>query len=413
MRKLNKLLEKINQIDLRLFIIATIAVYYVLYWGSFQNFINDIDHCNLAFCDFVAFYYPAGKAILSHSPIPDGFYYSNFAAILLSPFALFQEKTAIILWGMLQMIISAVFYIMIVKQLSKDKLSAYIFTFLFFTSSPLLNNFKWGQFSIFITSGILGAFFLYENGKRNLSAFLLGVMVAIKFYPIIFLLPFIIKRDWKFVILCIVMVVSCLVLIPLPITGFTPINLTHLASGEQVVQVLQSEAIHYNVNTQYLPSAIARYFNLPTYSTIYTLLVVGSYLVVVYILFLLFRISKSKIPRSLIWSCGLLFTTIPLWIPSAWPHYFVYLPFLQIMVFRELKPQMDNIKRGLFILWVFSVVLSNILIEQAVHNWYKYIGLGVLLWSNMAILLLFSIILWRKLNPKITKTDMGSQIAEP
>ena len=55
MTKLNRLLRWITLIDYRLLIIAILGGYYFIYWGSFQNFINDIDHCQLAFCDFVAF----------------------------------------------------------------------------------------------------------------------------------------------------------------------------------------------------------------------------------------------------------------------------------------------------------------------------------------------------------------------
>jgi alpha-1,2-mannosyltransferase len=394
MTKQNKLIGFIKKIDFRLFIIAILITYYVLYWGNFQNFINDIDHCQLTFCDFVSFYYPAGKAILNHTQIPAGFYYSNFAAVLLTPFALFREKTATILWGVLQVILIGLFYFFANKQLTKDKISSYIFTFLFFTSAPLLNNIKWGQFSILITAGIWGAFILYKNDRRILSALLLGLMIAIKFYPAIFLLLFFFKRDWKYLFFCCAVAVVCLVLIPLPFMGFSPGLLPHLIPGEQVSQLFQSAVIRDNIDTQYLPSVIARYFNLPINSFIYTFMTIGSYLVVIFMIYLAYLVSKSSFPGSLFWVCGLLFITFPFWIPSAWPHYFVYLPCLQIMAFQEISRQKNDMRRLSLILWIFSIVLSSILTMQAVHNWYKYIGLGSLLWSNLTILLLFFIILW-------------------
>ena len=144
MTKPNKIIGLFKRIDYRLVIIGILIVYYALFWGSFQNFINDIDHCSLAFCDFVAFYYPAGKAILAHLPLPDGFFYSNFAAVLLAPFALFQEKTATILWGVLQVILTGLFFLTTSKQLAKDKIPGYVFTFLFFSPvqpcSTILNG---------------------------------------------------------------------------------------------------------------------------------------------------------------------------------------------------------------------------------------------------------------------------------
>ena len=407
MTKTNKIIELFKRIDYRLVIIAILIVYYALYWGSFQNFINDIDHCSLAFCDFVAFYYPAGKAILAHLPLPDGFYYSNFAAVLLAPFALFQEKTATILWGVLQAILTGLFFLTTSKQLAKDKIPGYVFTFLFFTSSALFNNLKWGQFSILITAGIWGAFLLYENGRRDLSALLLGVMVAIKFYPAIFLLPFIFKRDWIYLLVSSVTAAVCLLLIPLPFMGFSNGMLSQLTPIERAVQLLQSVAIH-NIDTQYLPSVIARSFNIPINTPIITILSVVGYLIVLFSAFIAYRISRSAVPGGLFWACGLLFATIPFWISSAWPHYFVYLPCLQIMAFHEITRQGSPLKRSSLILWMFSVVLSNILTMQAVHSWNKYIGLGSLFWSNLAILMLFSMILWRYVKPKPSKTGDGS-----
>ena len=57
--------------------------------------------------------------------------------------------------------------------------------------------------------------------------------------------------------------------------------------------------------------------------------------------------------------------------------------------------QKEGSNRTIFFLWVISVVLSSILIMQAVQNWYKYIGLGSLLWSTLAILAAISIIVSR------------------
>ena len=407
MTKPNKLIGLIKRIDYRLWIIAILIVYYGLYWGSFQNFINDIDHCQLAFCDFVAFYYPAGKAILNHTQIPGGFYYSNFAAILLSPFAFLRGETATIIWGALQVILSGLFFLITSKQLIKGKVSGYVFTFLFLTCSALLNNFKWGQFSILITVGIWGAFLLYENGKRNLSALLLGSMVAIKFYPAIFLLPFIFKRDWKYLIVSTITAAICLLLVPLPFMGFSSSMLFQLAPGERITQLLQSVAIH-NIDTQYFSSVIARSLNIPINSPVSDILVAAGYLVVIFTIFMAYRVSRSEIPGGLFCACGLLFATIPFWISSSWPHYFVYLPILQIMAFQEINRDGAPIKRSLLILWIFSVVLSSILTMQAVQSWNKYIGLGSLFWSNLAILQLFSMILWSYIKPNRSKAEHGS-----
>ena len=121
----------------------------------------------------------------------------------------------------------------------------------------MLNNFKWGQFSILITAGIWGAFLLYENGKRNLSAVLLGLMIAIKFYPAFFLLPFLFKRDWKYLLVSSATAAICLLLVPLPFLGFSEGLPSQFLPGERITWLLQSVAIH-NIDTQYFPSVMAR-----------------------------------------------------------------------------------------------------------------------------------------------------------
>ncbi|MFN2215374.1 MAG: glycosyltransferase family 87 protein [Anaerolineales bacterium] len=385
----------LKSIDLRYVFFIAIIAYYIFYWGNFQTFINDIDHCEIAFCDFVQFYYPAGSAILHHTPLPEGFYYSNFAAVLLAPLALFKEKTAIILWGVIQVILSGSFFLLISKYLVKNNVFGYLFTFLFFTSSPLINNFKWGQFSILIMLGIWGAYLLYENRKHNLSAILLGIMVAIKFFPALFLIPFILKKDWKYLLVCAATIVVCLFLIPLPFTGLSNVLITQPGQTAPISGVFQSQDILGNIDSQYFPSVIARFFNIMIPSSAFTLLTLASYLVVFAIIYFAYRVLKSGIPNNLIWVCALLFTTFVFWIPSAWPHYFIFIPVLQIMVLQEMVGQKERSNRTLFFLWVISVVLSSILIMQAVQNWYKYIGLGSLLWSTLAILAAISIIVSR------------------
>ena len=65
------------------------------------------------------------------------------------------------------------------------------------------------------------------------------------------------------------------------------------------------------------------------------------------------------------------------------------------MAFQEFTRPGAVMKRLSLIQWIFSIVLSNILIMQAVDSWNKYIGLGSLFWSNLAILLLMTNVLWK------------------
>jgi alpha-1,2-mannosyltransferase len=383
-------------LDPRALIIAAVFVYYVFYYRSFGNFILNIDHCELAFCDFQKFYYLAGKAVLEHGPLPPGFYYSNFAAILFAPLALFPLPISMVVWGVLQVAQALLLFLLPNLGLLKDKLSKGVFAFLFITSASLLHDFKWGQISLLVTLGVFGAFFLYAGRRRTWSAILLGTMIAVKFYPAIFLLYFLFKRDWKSLLVCGAAALACLVVIPILVMGLAQALSSQLFAGQSAAGLVTSLAL-VNTNTQYFASVIARYFNLSIASGGFRILTIAGYLAILPVLYLAWKVSKSKIENAGFWAFGLLSATIPFWIPSSWSHYFIFMPILQAMLFQEFIRRDFPARKLIFVLWLIAVLFSSILAAQAMRDWFAYVWTGLVFWSTLLTLMMTWVVLRRRL----------------
>lgn len=369
-----------------------IAAYYVLYWGSFANFTAAIDHNPTLYPDFAEFYYPAGKAILENTALPESFYYSTFAAFLFAPFALFPLPAALMIWGVVQLALIFLLFRVSAGRLPKIPALGYIFTFLFFTSAALLNNLKWGQVSTLIFLGVFAAFLYYEQNKPTLSALVLSVVIAIKFFPAIFLIYFILLKDWKYLFTCLLMTLAWLVLIPALVFGLAEAIRGQLAVTGHAATMVRLLAMD-NIDSQYFASVIARVLRFPILSTVTDFLVYAGYAWTGLVIYVVYRITRARITDAAFWCWGLLAATIPFWIPSAWPHYFVFLPYLQTLAFQRLPELQPRWRRPAVVLWIFSILLSSILIAQAVQNWFRYVGIGALFWSNFFVLSLAIMIL--------------------
>jgi hypothetical protein len=383
----SKFIARFKQFDYRLLILGVIFIYFALYWGNFHNFILDIDHCELTFCDFQKFYYPAGRAVLEQAPLPDGFYYSNFVALFFAPLALLSLPVATFIWGVVQVVAAALMLLIPGAVLLKDAPSKRLYTFLLFTSAPLLNNFKWGQVSLLIVLGVLCAFILYARGHRFWSALLLGTLITVKFFPAVFLIYFLLRKDWKYLLVCMGTFLTTFFLIPMLVLGpARALQLQANASGD-AMQMVTSLAVR-NTDTQYFASVIARYFKIPFDSMTFSLLTGLGIALLLAILFLVWKITRSQVEHAGLWACALLLMTFPFWIPSAWPHYFLFLPLIHSMLFQKIRRSALRGGKWLFILWLFSILFACILAAQALQDWFTYVWMGLIFWSNLFTLLL-------------------------
>jgi len=361
-------------------LLGALFFYYFITWGSLQNFNQKFDTCESLFCDFIIHYYPTAQSVFESKEPVYGYLYSPFFAILTSPLANLPIESATQIWGIIQIILTLLLFIAPLSTLQLDSLKRQlIYTGIFFTSLPVLHNFKWGQVSALMPLTIIAAWIAHQKGKPIWAGILLGFSTSIKYYPGIFILYFLLKKDkhtvFSFILTCFVL----LFLLPIFILGFDGwFNFMNVAI--QKLSIL-SDTIS-NPNTQYFPYVLIRLLDIDT-SRLFVIKALRYFSlgIALFNIVLLWLVNKNKLDSNGLISISLLFCTLPFLIETSWHHYFIFLPFLQIsfLLFEG--------KIWLKILSILSIILSSIFIFNFFPNWESYTKWGFSLFSSLAILI--------------------------
>ncbi len=380
-------------------LVAAICAYYWYQWRTLHGFVTAMDHGDDLFGDLTAFYYPMAQNIFSAKLPVDGYYYSAFFALLISPLGTVSIAQAKLLWGIAQVIFTGLLGIVSgAKLLELSRAGKVFFILLFLTSFPLLHNFKWGQISVLITLCVLSAIWLYKNEYYILSGILLAFAVSIKYYPIIFIVYPLLKRDYRFLIAFSLSVLTFFAVIPSIALG--PVEWIHF---EKAVSILISDAkFAEDVNSQYFGHVILRAFPLedaPFKKKILSLILqgLGGFALLVNI-GLIWTIQKRHAQNALALSVSLLFLSLPFIIQTSWPHYFVYLPFCQAAALVQIM-QFQKTGKGFKLtlaLTSLSCMASSLFAFNLFPGWSDYNKIGMLFISNFLLLLAFYQILWIK-----------------
>jgi len=72
-----------------------------------------------------------------------------------------------------------------------------LYVMLVLCSMAVVHNFRWGQFSSIVVVCVLAALVLYERGHRTSVGALIALGAAVKIWPGLLLIYFLIKRDWR------------------------------------------------------------------------------------------------------------------------------------------------------------------------------------------------------------------------
>ncbi|MEW6242485.1 MAG: glycosyltransferase 87 family protein, partial [Chloroflexota bacterium] len=227
--------------------------------------------------------------------------------------------------------------------------------------------------------------------------------IAVKFFPAIFLLYFFFRRDWKYLFVCLFVVLLCVLVIPAMVIGPSETIQSQLTISEHATAMMRALAMD-NIDSQYFASVITRIMYMPITSQFTKILIIAGYLIAASAVYLVYRISEAQIEYSAFWAWGILSATIPFWIPSAWPHYFVYLPFLQVLAYCHISNINLRWRKPAIVLWIFSLTFSSIFITHIVQNWFRYVGFGSLFWSSIFILTVILIILLPNLAKRNTQS---------
>ena len=373
-----------------LLVAATMIAFYRWTWHDLATFSLFIDRCPTLFCDFDNHFYPQGKAILSSDAPVRGFFYPAPFALLLAPIGSLPRISALELWGVLTAVATAALFtvpfVWAPGVFGGTWRRAALYTFAFASCAPVLHNFKWGQVSVPLTLLVLLSLWLAERRSRTAAGIVLGVGIATKYYPGIFLLYFLVRRDWRTVSSAIAMV-AALFILTAAVLGVEPTVRFQLL----VNRAIQAEQrwIAMDANSQYVAYLALRRISGAVDIGMLGLATCLGYLVCAINVGLLWIAQHRWKPGTSYWAAVLVFTATPFWIPTSWPHYFVYLPALQMFAVHDLSTQTGpTITRSLqWGLVTASIALaSSMALVYAAGSWMDYSSAGYLFASNACLL---------------------------
>lgn len=363
---------------------------YAVTWRSIAGFQVAIDTCARPFCDFAAFYYPMGEVVFQTALPLKGFVYSPFIAIVLSIFPALGFDASLVLWGILQAI-AIVFYIILFRKLVPAGLPIQLlFIVLTLSSFPILHAFSWGQVGIFTTASILGALALYERSQRTLAAVLLAFGLSFKFFPIIFLAPFVFRRDIRF--LSFIGVACAIFLFFIPYLFLGADNTLSFYSG-LVEEYRNFDWVITNYNTQHFPNVFMRLgealgMNAGDYLPFLRWI---SYGIAAINMGLVYLVQRAHLQHSNLWSFHIIFLTIPLVLLTSWPADLVYVSFAQgLLTWYRLEerkpPERTSWRNATLVLLLASIICSNIFFFNLIGDHERYGFIGFIFWSNLFLL---------------------------
>lgn len=366
-----------------------VLAYYWWVWGSLNGFVEAVDWYTKPFGDFAIFYYKMGQRVLESSGAVPGFYYSPGFAVALGLFGFFNAQTALVLWGGIQVLAVAA----LAGLSHRAAMGAHLHGFplsllLVLTSFPVLHNFAWGQASIFLVLALLAGLLMAERKRWIGAALFLTLAAAIKYYPVVFLIPFLIRKNWKLAAQFLGLTAILTVILPALVLGWREtIGLyAFLLQKSHNVQLAAG-----GPNSQYVVNVLMRWLS-PAKEWIepvrFGIAAVGFLIVEANVIIMVFLRRRNEISFTR-WSVLLLFLSIPFFVSTSWPHYLVYIPFCQLFLYRELTAEHQSRPIGdmvSMILLATSVGLSSVFAFQVAGSWQAYNGWGLLFLSNALML---------------------------
>lgn len=238
-----------------------------------------------------------------------------------------QPEAALWAWGLIQGILLLVLFCLpLLKLIPLRPIGLALYTAVFVTSFPLLHNTKWGQVSVLLTGSIVAAFHVHQMNRRVLAGVLIGFATAIKYYPAVFLLFFLLRRDLRVCISALIATAVFYALIPMAFMGLerwqTFEALTHR-------NVSAAGWVSGDPNSQYVANVVARWITLaatPPAPPLFDALRWGGYAIFLANMIMVWIIKSREERDQCVLSMTLLFLSLPFVIKTSWPHYFSYLP---------------------------------------------------------------------------------------
>jgi hypothetical protein len=246
---------------------------------------------------------------------------------------------------------------------------------------------------VFTAVCILGALVFLEHDRRAFAAALLAFAASFKFFPVIFLVPFILRHNIRFLLYVVIACSVFLIAIPCLLLG--------IGDTLNFYSTLLDSYRHFdwviaNYNSQHFPHVLLRLMDAAGFdaSVYLPLLRWISYGIPLLNMGLIFGIQRARLSHADMWSFHLIFLTIPFILATSWPVDLVYLQFGQALLAWKIL-EVDHAlswkyplpaRKVASLLLLISIMISNIVFFNLIGNRSVYGSVGFIFWANLLLL---------------------------
>ncbi len=138
---------------------------------------------------------------IHRSGIPEQGKFSPFpppTALLFAPLSLLPPIEALRVMTMLNLVLLLASVMLLSKILSLTPARAALLVLV--SGAGLWNCFRFGQLYVALSASVILGYYLFIKGRPLLAGIAFGILIPVKYYPVIFLPYFLVKKEWRVVL---------------------------------------------------------------------------------------------------------------------------------------------------------------------------------------------------------------------
>lgn len=330
----------------------------ILFLASFLNMAKVIGQSSWP--DFNVYYYSAESLFYQNNPYAlkgaflGGYLYPPISLLLFYPLIVFPMIIAGEIWEFIS-IVSLLFAIWFVLKFYKEKnlIVIEIIGILVFNFFPVKFTLGMGQINNVVLLCIAAALYVFNKNKKNLSGFLLGISLLLKYFIILIFPYFLIKQNYRLFIsiLTTVVVISILSFL------FIKTEIIFYFFEKTLVGVgTSAEGYYYN---QALSGFLIRDFGFLTDSE-QTLIRLIISVIMIFISFFFFYLSKLHIKKTFNLEVSIIIALSLIVNTSSLQHHFVLMLIPLLITYFILKEHKTNYYYYIILMVCYILAAINI-----------------------------------------------------
>ena len=290
----------------------------------------------------ISYYIKAATRLFNNQPLPNSYFYFPLWATLLEFLVPLGEDRILLVTWIFNVISVFAFYFLLHRVLEhygfSPRLAALVTTGFMLVNTPILRTLMYVQVNLHVMNAIFLSLLLYRRFPF-VSALMLALAVQLKSSPAVLIIAFLLERDWRWLFWFVLgnILIASITLIADGVTPFLDVmnNIFWLAG--------QRTAVFHDNSFDSFFSFPSEIFAVSS-SLIQSLVYVSKVLLVIAVLFIIYRLVRTKAFLSGEERGMKLFNTIvPLFIlmtmasPIVWVHHGIFLTLAFVLLLKKIN----------------------------------------------------------------------------